>query len=798
MKPELNAKAQEWMNDSNIPMILDTYNLDWLERQFVDYRNATYVNRKRSDAKSIEIYGYTNPERYNYLKKKILDPIEDYNKGEIVNSDTTNSDVTKKDVHDMGIANDVTDTDPATITESANSKAREWSVGSNIPIVYNTRNLDRLEKYYNDFLSAGHDNKRRSNDASIAIYGMNNIDRYNKMKDMILHKQDMIGDEYDDEFDEIKSDSPVSELCYRLNYEDISDTERANILLKLSYLEQSTESYVDKIYLNRVIDESLSYRYEKDNKKMSTLPFFSPSEMIDLGVFSNNNMYSNNPDNTEVADGFTTRQWFDVYQDIFNGAIAENRMAFDWMTKVRELYRDYDQIKESGDIEKINARKQSILELGWNPEIEFTQENMVLADNRINALLEFKQARIKHVDLTQIDDANDPDMNAEERKDISPIYVILSRGKKWYSDVISKVTKSEYSHASVGTDHTMNNNYSYLTGGFKKEDLKSYGDDRITVFTFFVNNKYAQKFKEKLEDFKQHASDSIYDLSKMFDYVVNNTKERADEYAQVCSTFVNKILTSAGIPLEKPKRGIATPEDINRSMNKNAIYKIFDGKATEYDADKAGKKIKKLLSSNSVKVLKEESFILNEANLILDYLNESNSIDQIHYLWEHRDILNDKSKTIVETYLSQYTEVAVMEISDLPIQFNDDGDLLIYKIKKSDFDYHKELKDSIKLMKLYESQDNYDGMKYELAKLWYMNQTIESKLEKSSNKKLVDARSNILNAFYTYCEKVMKYEKDWNFVTYYESTPYSKEGVKINKSTLINTGKLLKGILTLK
>lgn len=139
------------------------------------------------------------------------------------------------------------------------------------------------------------------------------------------------------------------------------------------------------------------------------------------------------------------------------------------------------------------------------------------------------------------------------------------------------------------------------------------------------------------------------------------------------------------------------------------------------------------------------------------------------------------------------------EVKQFPIEFDKDGNLIIYKARTGTLAFGDEIDDSVQLLESYRNQSNIEGMKYEIAKLWYINDCIEKKLKKRlSNdqyKELIDNRSVCLNSFKYNLEYIMKYEKGFNFSDYYNSTPFSDNSVKITSNTIDYTIKTIKGIL---
>ena len=128
------------------------------------------------------------------------------------------------------------------------------------------------------------------------------------------------------------------------------------------------------------------------------------------------------------------------------------------------------------------------------------------------------------------------------------------------------------------------------------------------------------------------------------------------------------------------------------------------------------------------------------------------------------------------------------EVKRFPIEFDKEGNLIIYKARVGSLAFGDEIDDSVQLLQAYRNASNIEGIKYELAKLWYINDCIEKKLKKRlSNdqyKELIDTRATCLNVFKSNLDYVMKAEKGFNFSDYYNSTPFSDNSTKITANTL--------------
>ena len=128
-----------------------------------------------------------------------------------------------------------------------------------------------------------------------------------------------------------------------------------------------------------------------------------------------------------------------------------------------------------------------------------------------------------------------------------------------------------------------------------------------------------------------------------------------------------------------------TPQDFRDTKSKFLI-KLYEGPISKYKPDNIKKKISKIMRSNF--------------------------------------------KSFNESYIEE---------RELPIRFNDDGDLLIERRNKLDFE--EEYAKCHSVIKVYEKANNLDGIKYELCKLWFLNCLIQQKL----HSKITESKKNELN-----------------------------------------------------
>ena len=176
---------------------------------------------------------------------------------------------------------------------------------------------------------------------------------------------------------------------------------------------------------------------------------------------------------------------------------------------MKKLYYDYKQIKESGDKDAINNRKQAILNLGWNPEIEFNEANRIFASRRINNIIQeqYSNYRIVNVEDTissLSEESNSDYIGALRQVAVRPIYIVFFSATNTFNKIVRMVDRSVYNHVSISFDASLETLYSFDAKykGFTKEYMQQYIDQgetkAIQVFCVFIDNDRYEKLKKKI------------------------------------------------------------------------------------------------------------------------------------------------------------------------------------------------------------------------------------------------------------------------------------------------------------
>lgn len=809
-KLDKDEHIEDFERDTGIEVIdHEVDDLNELEDEFDDFQQMTYKQRKISNAKSEELYGMDNIERYEKMKSEFLKTSKNTDDNIIIYAESNIVDNRGEHLPTKQTEQDTRDTE---LYEKGIEVAKLWSEKSMIFIITPQDSIAALEDLWNKWNLMHLKHRRDSDMKSNELFSMTNKEHYEKLKSGFLKRGESLDNhETSDTTQTISSNQEKIEQKAEEIQSNIQEGNMISVykgLMELESIENKTlidESMIANI--KKKISNNIIRNVNEYYDKLNDLPFFLPSEMEELGVYFNDPFYDSLPDN-KYLDGeeeIQTKSWFDCYNRTISGFLNEdyNKYTSLWINKLNVLYNDYSSIKESGDINMINARKQSILELGWNPEIEFTLENRIKASNKTKEKLKSLYGK-EIYNLSEFYNECVPSeyvYESTENVNKIPIFIVLSYSGNVFSKAILNFTKGKFSHSALGLDVELNRLYSYnlSDGGFSLESLERYkkknSESNIAVMCAFVSKTDIKKIKTSLDYLIANRNMTRYSITNILGIGLN--KDFEFNTAMICSQFVDRILKMVNIDYTHKPSGLVTPNDfyINKS---NKIYKIYEGKITEYNPNKTATLIKKL-QKNPDYIVQENTSILNESQFIESV---NNSLDRLLYLNENVNVLSDDCKSIFEEYIKPYIDIYYYnEAKEFPVQFDAEGNLLIKNMKKLDFEL--EYSKSHKLLIIYHEQNNLEGMKYELSKLWFMNTIIEKKIynqkiSEDEKKKLHKARARILNDFNKYLRIVAHEDKQFNFTEYYNNTPFSDATIKIDKHTIkhgANLAKLIAGIL---
>lgn len=234
------------------------------------------------------------------------------------------------------------------------------------------------------------------------------------------------------------------------------------------------------------ISESVIVLRESDNN-VHFYPYYTPKEMNELGVFNETeNRYSDIDD--EAID------WYHEYTDMLYNTDSES-----WYKELQYRYDNY--IKEQS-----LENKQLILNLGWNPEIHPTLENVLRASKITESKLKKNDDNINTIEESMIFDKKDIVLNLDDwdkgKLNILFITGLSGAGKSTLSDEIA----DEYNAEIIRLDYFQNyallslsdidyNNSEYITLKYIDKYMKLHPE---------VKSKCNKFSSIHLEEFKKY------------------------------------------------------------------------------------------------------------------------------------------------------------------------------------------------------------------------------------------------------------------------------------------------------
>ena len=704
-----DREAERWVRASGSSMIRSNYkDEDKLSNDWYNYNNMSDSQKHASDEKSLELYGKTNTQRYYELKNKLsrLD-IEDDKLG--ADKDSISS------VHEEDTLEDKYNFDNVTYTDADTEKAITWSKESLRTIIYPTNSLEELELLWNEFKLMHRQLQRESDWKSEEIFGMNNETHY----------------------------------IYLKNKWSRRNIEKPSIDLGDDSISSSTSEVPE---------------YKE-------LSYFCPREMKDLGVFktitggSRSNRYSDTP----FISSNEAMRWFNMYELIYDnpylGVTEEyNKMNIKRLETIKELYHHLSKGVRVDDI------KQSILELGWNPELDFSYNTRIKVDKRVNSMMNENSNKFTFIDMSNMpitEESISSNSDVRVAPFYRPVYIVFTESKSLFGKAIKKFGFGDISHVAVAFDEKLEHMYSFSSenNGFGIEKLSNCVHvTNLKVFCIFVDNIKYNKLKSTIDNFIRNADKTTYNYTGVINIALHRFFKRFRisysnkmNMTMFCSQFVDSLFKSAGININTNKKSTNTsPHDFYNSVDykKNIIYKLYDGTREAY------------------KYLSIRNLINRIANKIEMYKEE---------------FLND----------SEYTFV-ITETKDFPVQFDVSGNLLISSSKNIDnINFEEEYNFSHKLLLIYSKNKQYEAMKGELCKLWFLNNIIERRIYSKNHKDLYKVRARILNDFNKYLQEVIENDKSFDFTEYYSHSPYNDNTIRIRSSTLKYTAKYIKDLIKL-
>ena len=137
----------------------------------------------------------------------------------------------------------------------------------------------------------------------------------------------------------------------------------------------------------------------------------------------------------------------------------------------------------------------------------------------------------------------------------------------------------------------------------------------------------------------------------------------------------------------------------------------------------------------------------------------------------------------------------LLQEKGIGFEFDNKGNLFVKNFLKNK-NYQATYMESHRLLMEYDRAKNIEAIKYELAKMYYLNLKITEDLTKQDrtkkDKELVKIRARVLNDFHKYLKVVLKNDRQFNFSNYYQRSEFCDDSFVITAPTLKHAGKYAK------
>lgn len=161
------------------------------------------------------------------------------------------------------------------------------------------------------------------------------------------------------------------------------------------------------------------------------------------------------------------------------------------------------------------------------------------------------------------------EVSIESNSKTKKLYVFLTDTGTAFGNVIKKVTKTPYGHASIALNSDLDPLYSYnlSEGGFSTETLDEYYGRPYTLWSVEVDEEQYQAARNYIANMDAHKGDSDYSIASALNALFKKDifKRGEKHLSAICSEFVANVLAEANVELYKSGRRSLQPYEIVKS-----------------------------------------------------------------------------------------------------------------------------------------------------------------------------------------------------------------------------------------
>lgn len=204
-----------------------------------------------------------------------------------------------------------------------------------------------------------------------------------------------------------------------------------------------------------------------------------------------------------------------------------------------------------------------------------------------------------------------------------PLFVILTANPSLMGKTIRGLTGSEFNHASISFDPTLEEMYSFsfqtaFSNGFVEETISQYmtvdtdeTPSKYSIYCTFISEVKLGLLQDMLTDFKDHLQDYSYNFKGLVNFLSFKIPKKNDK-SMFCSEFVANILQGIDESLSLNKStNLIAPEDFKELPK----FKLIEsGRSRAFDVEEFQKKVNKFIKSKeALKFFTESTEIFNLA-----------------------------------------------------------------------------------------------------------------------------------------------------------------------------------------
>lgn len=236
---------------------------------------------------------------------------------------------------------------------------------------------------------------------------------------------------------------------------------------------------------------------------------------------------------------------------------------------------------------------------------------------------------------------------ADETKNdkLEPVFVVTTFTDSLMGNIIQHATKQNYTHALLSLDSSLKNMYSFdffktvknsdgvsrKYNGFIVDNIDRYVNMKtndMKVYCLMCTSKVKKSIESALNWYKNNIKNTKYSFANLIDYFTKSPRVSSNhDLKMICSEFVDVILKTSGVDISGHASNITTPSDLGTYKNRNNFFKVFEGRANEYnpqDTDDQIEFMKHNVPYAQLNAKKRKADIIAEAD---DSASETDGLD---------------------------------------------------------------------------------------------------------------------------------------------------------------------------